>query len=184
MSSESNDGEVLDVLERLLRAQLRAIRELRREKEAFGRSPSAAESQDPQDKSMSQTDMAYEVLARSGHPLHIRDIVEQTQVVFGVSVSRDLLVSAVLKKVANQEKSVKTGKNTYGLLGSAVTTLVEAFESLLLTAGEAFPQYRSYLQVRKLAYGYISSRGRRTISRARCACHAQKRGHPEGYQRG
>ncbi|HEY3314815.1 MAG TPA: winged helix-turn-helix domain-containing protein [Bacillota bacterium] len=66
---------------------------------------------------MSQTDMAYEVLARSGHPLHIRDIVEQIQVVFGVSVSRDSLVSAVMKKVANQRRFVKTGKNTYGLLG-------------------------------------------------------------------
>ena len=33
-----------------------------------------------------------------------------------ISVSRDTLVSAIIKKVAQRKQFIKTGKNTFGLL--------------------------------------------------------------------
>lgn len=65
---------------------------------------------------MSQTDMAYEVLLKTGHPLHILEIVKQVHTLFDAPVTRDSLVSAILKKVAQGQQFVKTGKNTFGLL--------------------------------------------------------------------
>lgn len=110
-------SEVLDVLEALLKAQLKAIEELRRQ----GRDRSTSTEDQPQHgskaKRPSQTDLAYEVLLKAGGPLHIREIVSRMQTAFGVQVSRDSLVSAILKKVARGQQFIKTGKNTYGLRG-------------------------------------------------------------------
>lgn len=51
--------------------------------------------------------------------------------------------------------------------------LVDAFEDLLQTVRQAFPQRRSFEHARRLAYGLATSWGRRTISRALCATYDQ-----------
>lgn len=51
--------------------------------------------------------------------------------------------------------------------------LVGAFEALLQTTRQAFPQARSFEHARRLAYGFAVVWGRRTISRAICAVHGQ-----------
>lgn len=52
-------------------------------------------------------------------------------------------------------------------------SLVKAFEHLLAEARPAFPQRRTFEHVRQLAFGFVAAWGRRTISRAICACNAQ-----------
>lgn len=54
-----------------------------------------------------------------------------------------------------------------------MTTLVDVFEQLLSATRSAFSQQRTFTHIRQLAYGFVSAWGRRTISRALCACHAQ-----------
>lgn len=51
--------------------------------------------------------------------------------------------------------------------------LLSAFERLLAEAKPAFAQERTFEHVRQFAYGFIAAWGRRTISRAICACNAQ-----------
>ena len=105
--------DYLGVAETLLKAQLKAVRKMRRQ------GGQALEDEEPaaDEKRMSQTEMAEAVLRRAGEPLHILDIVKRIEVDFRRPVSRDSLVSAILKKVNRHQQFVKTGKNTYGLLG-------------------------------------------------------------------
>ena len=113
MPRPARADDVLAIAEILLKAQLKAIEELRQN---GGVDALASPKATAGSKRSSQTDLAYEVLARAGEPLHILEIVKRIQSDFGVPVSRDSLISAVLKKVARRQQFVKTGKNTYGLL--------------------------------------------------------------------
>ena len=54
-----------------------------------------------------------------------------------------------------------------------MTRLVDAFEILLQTVRQAFPQHRTFEHARRLPYGFAAAWGRRTISRALCATHDQ-----------
>jgi len=53
------------------------------------------------------------------------------------------------------------------------TGLVDAFEELLQMTRQAFPQQRSFVRARRLAYGFAVAWGRKTITRAVCAVHRQ-----------
>jgi len=116
MPRNNGSDRVLDIVETLLRAQLHAIEDLRisgAKAIPVPRPPAPMNK----NKSKSQTRMAYEVLFNAGQPLHVNDIVQRINESFGVSVTRDALVSALVKKVAQEKEFVKTEKNTYGLLG-------------------------------------------------------------------
>ena len=114
MPRPTRTDDVLTITETLLRAQLEAIEEMRRQKV---KAATAAEERSRGPEHMSQTDMAADILTRVGEPLHILEIIERIKADHGLSVSRDSLVSAILKKAARGRRFVKTGKNTYGLLG-------------------------------------------------------------------
>ena len=98
----------MDVMETLLRAQLKALQELR-EASGEGHIPTRR-------KSPSNIDMAENVLRVAGHPLHAHDLIEQISDAYGVTIMRESLVSALLKNVG-RGRFVKTGKNTFGLPG-------------------------------------------------------------------
>lgn len=117
MSQAPKQDEVLDVIESLLKAQLHAIGVLRRQRGGQSKSVSEATEPGPGTKRLSQTDMAIKVLLSAEGPLHILEVVSRIQAAFGVQVSRDSLVSAIVKKVARDQEFLKTGKNTYGLRG-------------------------------------------------------------------
>jgi hypothetical protein len=106
--------DLLNITETLLKAQLQAIDEMRRQR---AKAATAAEEHSRGPKHMSQTAMAADILTRAGEPLHVLEIIERIKTDYGLSASRDSLVSAILKKAAKGEGFVKTGKNTYGLLG-------------------------------------------------------------------
>ncbi len=97
----------LGALEASLEAQLRAIRRLRQ-----GDSPTVERR--PR-KGLSQVDMAFDILKKARSPLHISDLLDRIQAQFGVTIDRESLVSSLTKKVARQDRFVRTDKNTFGL---------------------------------------------------------------------
>jgi DNA-directed RNA polymerase delta subunit len=105
MNNETKDV-ILSVFEASLEAQLRAVRRLRQGKVA-------AEAR--QRKSLSQVDMALDILKKARSPLHISEILERIQMHFGVAVDRESLVSSLTKKVARGDRFLRPEKNTFAL---------------------------------------------------------------------
>ena len=97
---------VLSIFENSLDAQLRAVRRLRH-------GPTAAAPR-PR-KGRSQVDMAYDVLKKARAPLHVSELLTRIQSSFGVTVDRESLVSSLTKKVARQDRFLRTDKNTFSL---------------------------------------------------------------------
>lgn len=102
---------ILGIFEASLDAQLRAVRRLRHGE------PSPVEPR-PR-KSLSQVDMAFDILKKARSPLHISVILERIQLQFGVSVDRESLVSSLTKKVARGDRFLRPEKNTFSLLEAA-----------------------------------------------------------------
>jgi hypothetical protein len=93
-------------METLLKAQLKALEELRE---------STGEPHVPKRrKSPSHVDMAENVLRSAGRPLHAHELLERIESAYSITINRESLVSALLKHVA-RGRFVKTGKNTFGL---------------------------------------------------------------------
>lgn len=98
---------ILSAFEASLEAQLRAVRRLRQGE------PSEAAPR--MRKSLSQVDMAFDILKKARVPLHISDILERIQTQFGVAVDRESLVSSLTKKVARGDRFLRPEKNTFAL---------------------------------------------------------------------
>lgn len=98
---------ILDTIEAALDAQLKAVRRMRRG--------------EPEDRvqrkkeSLSQVDMAYDILKRARAPLHISEILSRLETTFGVKVDRESLVSSLTKKVMRGDRFLRTAKNTFGV---------------------------------------------------------------------
>ena len=98
---------ILSVFEASLDAQLRAVRRLR------GGSPAPAPTR--RHASLSQVDMAFNILKKARAPLHISELLARIHAAFQVTVDRESLVSSLTKKVARGDRFLRTGKNTFGL---------------------------------------------------------------------
>lgn len=98
---------ILDVIEASLDAQLRAVRRMRQ--------PELGE--EPKLKRMSHVDMAYDILLRAGHPLHVTEIIDRIEREHRIRLDRESLVSALVKRVARGDRFTRTGKNTFSLKG-------------------------------------------------------------------
>lgn len=105
MNHDSRDL-ILSIFEASLDAQLRAVRRLRQ---------SAPATPSPR-KSMSQVDMAYDILKDSPSPLHVSVIIDRIHSRFAVSIDRESLVSSLSKKVARHDRFTRIERNTFGLL--------------------------------------------------------------------
>ncbi len=115
MDNENVRSAVLEVLEASLTAQLKAVRILRTKKQTIKKR--AGKTGSPEGfTGMSHTDMTYDTLAEASGPLHVSDIIARIRRRFGVRVDRESLVSALSKRVARQDRFVRTGKNTFGLI--------------------------------------------------------------------
>jgi len=106
MNDETKDL-ILSVFESSLEAQLRAVRRLRQGK------PSSAGSR--RTKSLSQVDMAFDILKKARSPLHVSQILDRIQSQFGIAVDRESLVSSLTKKVARGDRFLRSEKNTFSL---------------------------------------------------------------------
>jgi hypothetical protein len=95
----------LSFYESLFLAQLRAVRQLK--------TPKAKKAKQTEDESMSNMDMAIDILRRAQKPLHISEIIAQVKSKFGVTLDRESLVSALVKKVHRRQGLSRTAPNTF-----------------------------------------------------------------------
>jgi hypothetical protein len=98
---------ILDTLESCLDAQLRAVRRLRH--------PAPATPKPRSQQSLSQLDMAFDILRKARSPLHISVLLQRIQAAYGVAVDRESLVSSLSKKVARNDRFLRTDKNTFSV---------------------------------------------------------------------
>lgn len=105
MEKEDIRNIILDTMVVSLEAQLRALKRLR----------GSSEEEEPREKSMSQINIAFNILSTAGTPLHVSQIISEAEKSFGVKLDRESLVSALSKKVMKEDRFVRTGKNTFAL---------------------------------------------------------------------
>ena len=98
---------ILDTVESCLDAQLRAVRRLR--------NPATAAPKTRSQRSLSQVNMAFDILRKARAPLHISEILDRIHSQFGVTVDRESLVSSLTKKVARHDRFLRPEKNTFAL---------------------------------------------------------------------
>lgn len=101
-------NELLEVLESSALAQLRALRSLRRAAQRPA-APTGA-------KRKSNMDIVYDILLAAKGPLHIHDIIQRAQKQYHRPLRRESLVSALTKKVLDQNTFRRTAPNTFELL--------------------------------------------------------------------
>jgi hypothetical protein len=95
----------LSFYESLFSAQLRAIRQLK--------SPRVRKAKRVEGKSMSNMDMAIDILRRGQRPLHVSEIIAQVKAKHGVTLDRESLVSALVKKVHRHQGLSRSAPNTF-----------------------------------------------------------------------
>ena len=111
--AENTRDDLLDILEAVSRAQLRAIRRLRLRLSPKAKSKMGIKAEGGR---VSGMDMVTDILRREGQPLHINDILAAVQKRFGVELDRESVVSAMSKRVARQDRFMRTAPNTFALI--------------------------------------------------------------------
>lgn len=109
--ADSPHDDLLDVFETIARAQLRAIRRLRLSPKAKSKAGAKADG-----GRLSGMDMVTDILRREARPLHISDILAAVEKRFGVPLDRESVVSAMSKRVARQDRFMRTAPNTFALI--------------------------------------------------------------------
>jgi hypothetical protein len=95
----------LSFYESLFLSQLRTVRQMKFPKP---KKPKRAEG-----KGMSNMDMAIDILRRAQRPLHISEVITQVKAKYGVTLDRESLVSALVKKVHRRQGLSRTAPNTF-----------------------------------------------------------------------
>ena len=80
----------LSFYESLFVAQLRTVRQMK--------SPKPKKAKERENKSMSNMDMAIDILRRTPKPLHISEIIAQVKTKYGVTLERESLVKKVHRR--------------------------------------------------------------------------------------
>ena len=89
----------LSFYESLFLTQLRALRQLK--------SPKPKRIKGTEEKGMSNMEMAVDILRRGQRPLHISEIIAQVKTKYGVTLDRESLVSALVKKAMEAAEKVR-----------------------------------------------------------------------------
>ncbi len=95
----------LSFQESLFSAQLRAVRQLK--------SPKARKAKETEEKRMSNIYMAIDILQRAQRSLHISEIIAQVKTKYGVTLDRESLVSALVKKIHRHQGLSRPAPNTF-----------------------------------------------------------------------
>jgi len=95
----------LSFYESLFLAQLRTVRQLK--------SPKPRKAKERENKSMSNIDIATDILRRAQKPLHVSEIIAQAKTKYSVTLDRESLVSALVKKVHRHQGLSRTAPNTF-----------------------------------------------------------------------
>lgn len=112
MEPKHEDIDVLEVMDRVLSAALREVRNAR------SRQPVAVPLPGSEAGAVrkSHTALCIDMLAAAGRPLHVSALLDALHA-RGVRTTRESLVSAISKKLAPLGTFVRTGPNTFGLAG-------------------------------------------------------------------
>jgi hypothetical protein len=108
---DSPRDDLLEILEAVSKAQLRAIRRLRLAPKTKRKAGPALEG-----RRISGMSMIEDILRQEARPLHISDILAAVQKRFGVQLDRESIVSAISKRVARQDRFMRTAPNTFALI--------------------------------------------------------------------
>ena len=95
----------LSFYELMVSTQLRTIRQLKAPRKTIPKARSG--------KSMSNIDMALDILRQAKRPLHVSDLLSQVKAKHGVALDRESLVSALVKKVHRNQGVARTAPNTF-----------------------------------------------------------------------
>jgi hypothetical protein len=101
--------EFLSFYESLLSAQLRVIRQLK--------NPRPGNVKPKKGKGMSNINMAIDILQKAKQPLHISEIITQVKAKHSATLDRESLVSALVKKVHQNQGLIRTAPNTFQVSG-------------------------------------------------------------------
>ena len=103
-----NKDDLIEVLETTALAQLRALRALRRSEHR--------KSSPLEPKRKSNMAIVYDILLAAKAPVHINDIIQRAKKDYHRQHHRETLVSALTKKVLDQNTFTRTAPNTFDLL--------------------------------------------------------------------
>jgi hypothetical protein len=95
----------LSYYESLFLAQLRTVRQLK--------SPKPKKAKRTEGKGISNMEMAIDILRRAQRPLHISEIIAQVKTKYAVTLDRESLVSALVKKVHRRQGLSRSAPNTF-----------------------------------------------------------------------
>lgn len=109
MESDSSEKIVLTVMESMLKAGLRSVRE---QLSSMGRSGSPVMRRERK----SNTKIVADILKEAGRPLHIDEIIRIAGEDKGVELHRESIVSALSKKLLEGRTFRRTGRNEFALL--------------------------------------------------------------------
>jgi hypothetical protein len=96
---------LLNFYESILSAQLRVVRQLK--------TPKPRKTKPGKEIGMSNIDMALDILRQARKPLHISEILAQVKTKHKISLDRESLVSALVKKVHRNQGLTRTAPNTF-----------------------------------------------------------------------
>jgi flagellar basal body L-ring protein FlgH len=102
-------NNLLTVFETLTRAQLNAIKQLKK-------TAGLVEPEPLKQKRMSQIEMIYNILFSAQKAMHVNDIIVAAKQKFDVELDKESIVSALTKRVKRQDRFAKTGPNTFTLI--------------------------------------------------------------------
>ena len=109
MESKSGEKVVLEVMESMLKAGLRSVRE---QLSSMGRDEVKTSGKERK----SNTKIVADILREAGHPLHIDEIIRIAGTSRGVELHRESIVSALSKKLLEGKVFRRTGRNEFALL--------------------------------------------------------------------
>jgi hypothetical protein len=101
--------EFLSFYESILSAQLRVVRQLK--------NPRFGSTKPKKGQGMSNINMAIDILQGTKKPLHVSEIINQVKAKHGLTLDRESLVSALVKKIHHNQGLVRTAPNTFQVSG-------------------------------------------------------------------
>jgi hypothetical protein len=103
--------DLIDILEAVSKAQIKTLRRLRRSPRQEVRTTGEKTA-----TSMSQIDMACNILRSAGRPMHISEIIAAVSKRYSVALDRESIVSAITKRVARKDRFIRTGPNEFSVM--------------------------------------------------------------------
>jgi len=107
--NNSTYSDLLNIFESLIRSQLNTIKQLKK-------GANIPDAEPTTEKRMSHMSIIHNILKQADQPMHVSDILAAAKQRFDVELDRESVVSALVKRVKRQDRFIKTGPNTFGLI--------------------------------------------------------------------